>query len=68
MARSVWVERMSTKTHSGKTICRLIRSLAKGENITQETSKLETPAFLDQLGDEHRCQWRCLGRQTYRPR
>jgi acetyl-CoA synthetase len=29
---------------------RLLRSLAKGEQITQDTSTLENPAILDQLG------------------
>jgi acetyl-CoA synthetase len=28
---------------------RLVRSLAKGEDITQDTSTLENPAILDQL-------------------
>ena len=37
------------KTRSGKIMRRLLRSLAKNENITQDTSTLETPAILDQL-------------------
>ncbi|MFO1284006.1 MAG: hypothetical protein U1F51_16355 [Burkholderiales bacterium] len=37
------------KTRSGKIMRRLLRSLAKGENITQDTSTLENPAILDQL-------------------
>jgi acetyl-CoA synthetase len=28
---------------------RLLRSLARGENITQDTSTLENPAILEQL-------------------
>ena len=41
------------KTRSGKIMRRLLRSLAKGEAITQDTSTLENPAILDQLGDNH---------------
>ena len=37
------------KTRSGKLRRRLLRSLAKGETITQDTSTLENPAILDQL-------------------
>ena len=37
------------KTRSGKVMRRLLRSLAKGETITQDTSTLENPAILDQL-------------------
>jgi len=37
------------KTRSGKIMRRLLRSLAKGENITQDTSTLENPAILDQF-------------------
>ncbi|MCE1251276.1 MAG: acetate--CoA ligase [Comamonadaceae bacterium] len=37
------------KTRSGKIMRRLLRSLAKGESITQDTSTLENPAILDQL-------------------
>jgi len=39
------------KTRSGKIMRRLLRSLAKGESITQDTSTLENPAILDQLGE-----------------
>ncbi|CAN0628429.1 acetyl-CoA synthetase (AMP-forming) [Burkholderia multivorans] len=39
------------KTRSGKIMRRLLRSLAKGEEITQDTSTLENPAILDQLGE-----------------
>ncbi|WP_414143955.1 AMP-binding enzyme, partial [Burkholderia territorii] len=38
------------KTRSGKIMRRLLRSLAKGEAITQDTSTLENPAILKQLG------------------
>jgi acetyl-CoA synthetase len=38
------------KTRSGKIMRRLLRALAKGESITQDTSTLENPAILDQLG------------------
>ncbi|KUZ68699.1 acetyl-coenzyme A synthetase [Burkholderia ubonensis] len=39
------------KTRSGKIMRRLLRSLAKGETITQDTSTLENPAILDQLAE-----------------
>jgi acetyl-CoA synthetase len=41
------------KTRSGKIMRRLLRSVAKGEAITQDTSTLENPAILDQLADNH---------------
>ena len=41
------------KTRSGKIMRRLLRSLAKNEAITQDTSTLENPAILDQLTDNH---------------
>lgn len=37
------------KTRSGKIMRRLLRSIAKGEAITQDVSTLENPAILDQL-------------------
>jgi acetyl-CoA synthetase len=37
------------KTRSGKIMRRLLRSLAKGEEIAQDVSTLENPAILDQL-------------------
>jgi acetyl-CoA synthetase len=37
------------KTRSGKIMRRLLRVLAKGEQITQDISTLENPAILDQL-------------------
>jgi acetyl-CoA synthetase len=37
------------KTRSGKIMRRLLRSIAKGDEITQDTSTLENPAILDQL-------------------
>jgi acetyl-CoA synthetase len=37
------------KTRSGKIMRRLLRSIAKGEEITQDVSTLENPAILDQL-------------------
>ena len=39
------------KTRSGKIMRRLLRSLAKGEAITQDMSTLENPAILEQLKD-----------------
>ncbi len=41
------------KTRSGKIMRRLLRSIAKGEAITQDTSTLENPAILEQLGQAH---------------
>ncbi|NBW77916.1 MAG: acetate--CoA ligase [Betaproteobacteria bacterium] len=41
------------KTRSGKIMRRLLRSIAKGEAITQDTSTLENPAILDQLGENY---------------
>ena len=37
------------KTRSGKIMRRLLRTLAKGEEITQDVSTLENPAILEQL-------------------
>ncbi len=39
------------KTRSGKIMRRLLRGIAKGEAITQDTSTLENPAILDQLSE-----------------
>jgi acetyl-CoA synthetase len=39
------------KTRSGKIMRRLLRSLAKGETITQDVSTLENPGILEQLKD-----------------
>ncbi|MBK5206670.1 MAG: acetate--CoA ligase [Polaromonas sp.] len=41
------------KTRSGKIMRRLLRSIAKGEVVTQDTSTLENPAILDQLGQAY---------------
>ena len=41
------------KTRSGKIMRRLLRSLAKGEAMTQDTSTLENPAILGQLGEAY---------------
>ena len=40
-------------TRSGKIMRRLLRSIAKGEAVTQDTSTLENPAILDQLGQAY---------------
>src|SRR5439155_2102673 len=37
------------KTRSGKIMRRLLRSIAKGEDITQDISTLENPQILEQL-------------------
>ena len=42
------------KTRSGKIMRRLLRSIAKGEEITQDVSTLENPGILDQLKDSVR--------------
>jgi len=39
------------KTRSGKIMRRLLRSIAKGEAITQDISTLENPAILEQLSE-----------------
>jgi acetyl-CoA synthetase len=39
------------KTRSGKIMRRLLRDIAKGNEITQDVSTLENPAILDQLKD-----------------
>ena len=41
------------KTRSGKIMRRLLRSVAKGEAITQDISTLENPAILDQLAEKN---------------
>ncbi|MBI2569597.1 MAG: acetate--CoA ligase [Candidatus Schekmanbacteria bacterium] len=40
------------KTRSGKIMRRLIRAIARGEEITQDTSTLENEAILDQLREK----------------
>jgi acetyl-CoA synthetase len=40
------------KTRSGKIMRRLLRSIAKGEDITQDVSTLENPAILEQLAEK----------------
>jgi acetyl-CoA synthetase len=41
------------KTRSGKIMRRLLRSVAKNELVTQDTSTLENPAILEQLGQAY---------------
>jgi acetyl-CoA synthetase len=41
------------KTRSGKIMRRLLRCVAKGEAVTQDTSTLENPAILAQLGQAY---------------
>jgi acetyl-CoA synthetase len=41
------------KTRSGKIMRRLLRSVAKGETITQDVSTLENPAILEQLAENN---------------
>jgi acetyl-CoA synthetase len=40
------------KTRSGKIMRRLLRSIAKGEQITQDITTLENPAILEQLAEK----------------
>jgi len=41
------------KTRSGKIMRRLLRSIAAGQAITQDTSTLENPAVLEQLAERN---------------
>ena len=41
------------KTRSGKIMRRLLRQVARGEAVTQDTSTLENPAILDQLAEKN---------------
>ena len=41
------------KTRSGKIMRRLLRSIAKAEAITQDTTTLENPAILEQLAEKN---------------
>jgi len=41
------------KTRSGKIMRRLLRSVADGKAITQDTSTLENPAILEQLSQSN---------------
>jgi acetyl-CoA synthetase len=42
------------KTRSGKILRRLLRAIARNEDITQDLSTLENPAIIDQLRGEER--------------
>jgi acetyl-CoA synthetase len=50
--RIIWAGDLP-KTRSGKIMRRLLRSIAKGEAITQDTSTLENPAILEQLAQSN---------------
>jgi acetyl-CoA synthetase len=41
------------KTRSGKIMRRLLRAIAKDEEVTQDTSTLENPQILTQLSQKH---------------
>jgi len=41
------------KTRSGKIMRRLLRDIAKGQQVTQDTSTLENPAILEQLAENN---------------
>ena len=41
------------KTRSGKIMRRLLRDIAKGQKVTQDTSTLENPAILEQLSENN---------------
>ena len=47
--KGVYVVEDLPKTRSGKIMRRLLRVIAKGEDVTQDTSTLENPAILEQL-------------------
>ena len=42
-------QREGQRQHQRAVLRRLLRSIAKGENITQDVSTLENPAILEQL-------------------
>ena len=50
--RIIWADDLP-KTRSGKIMRRLLRSIAKGEAITQDVSTLENPAILEQLAQSN---------------
>ena len=43
------IKSVLSKTRSGKIMRRLLRAIARGEEITQDVSALENPAILEQL-------------------
>ena len=51
--RQIMIVEELPKTRSGKIMRRLLRSIAKGEAVTQDTSTLENPAILEQLGQAY---------------
>jgi acetyl-CoA synthetase len=53
------------KTRSGKIMRRLLKAIARGEEITQDVSTLENPAILDQLrGADRTAPARAAARKT----
>ena len=50
--RLIWTGELP-KTRSGKIMRRLLRDIAKGQKVTQDTSTLENPAILDQLSENN---------------
>ena len=48
------------KTRSGKIMRRLLRSVARGEEISQDVSTLENPAILDQLRGTDGVDWKAV--------
>jgi acetyl-CoA synthetase len=41
------------KTRSGKIMRRLLRALANGETVTQDTSTLENPDILEKMSEKY---------------
>jgi len=54
------------KTRSGKIMRRLLRTLARGEEITQDVSTLENPAILEQLRGEPVARQKAAPKKTVR--
>src|SRR5262245_33073940 len=52
------------KTRSGKIMRRLLRAIARGEEITQDVSTLENPAILDQLKGVEKPQKKVARKKT----
>ena len=56
------------KTRSGKIMRRLLRSIARGEEITQDMSTLENPGILEQLRGEDAEAPAASGRKSVQPK
>jgi hypothetical protein len=56
------------KTRSGKIMRRLLRAIARGEEISQDVSTLENPAILDQLRGEEGASKAAAPKKTAPPK